>query len=269
MPPSGSKYERGLGNCSDCGIGRVSRGHRTWMGYPRECQRRISSGARSSGGVTSAGDRPPVAVTAHYLALGKPGPVTVSTTVEKVGWRFSTARATLSDRSRPLVAVLGSFGEIESHWVEKVTAVPADMPGPDDCVPMMPTDTFPPPFVGKVELRLHPDDAALNTGQARIRGWFRLRDGEPIDSFALLIASDAFPPTIFSAQIAIGWAPTLELTVHIRNRPKPGWIRCSFSTRFITGGMLEADGELWDESGQLVALSRQLALLPNSTSRSG
>ena len=52
MPPSGSKYERGLGNCSDRGIGRVPRGHRTWMGYPRECQRRISSGARSSPGVT-------------------------------------------------------------------------------------------------------------------------------------------------------------------------------------------------------------------------
>lgn len=111
----------------------------------------------------AAGDRPPVAVTAHYLAPGKPGPVIVSTAIEKVGWRFSTVRATLSDRSRPLVAVLGSVGEIESHWLGKVTAVPADMPGPDDCVPMRPTDTFPPPFVGK--LRWHPDDAALNTGQ--------------------------------------------------------------------------------------------------------
>ncbi|MEM8662139.1 MAG: thioesterase family protein, partial [Pseudomonadota bacterium] len=49
---------------------------------------------------------------------------------------------------------------------------------------------------------------------------------------------------------------------HVRRVPEPGWLHCRFSTRFISGGMLEEDGELWDTSGRLVAQSRQLALTP-------
>ena len=53
-------------------------------------------------------------------------------------------------------------------------------PDPDQCIPILPTDTFPPPFMGQVELRIHPDDAGFargaKSGEPRMRGWFRLRD---------------------------------------------------------------------------------------------
>ena len=100
------------------------------------------------------------------------------------------------------------------------------------------------------------------SGAPRVRGWFRLRDGEAADTVALLCTVDAFPPTAFNAHLPVAWTPTVELTAHVRARPAPGWLACTFSTRFVTGGFLEADGEVWDATGRLVAQSRQLALVP-------
>ena len=209
----------------------------------------------------------PITITAHYLSPGKPGPVEISTHVVKQGRRFATATATLSTGERPILTALASLGDVsEAEGPLRIDASIPDIPPPDDCVPVEPTDTFPPPFMGRVELRLHPEDARFGTGEPsgvpRVRGWFRLRDDEPMDTMALLIATDAFPPTIFNADLPVAWTPTVELTAHVRARPTPGWLRCAFTTRFITGGFLEEDGEIWDSIGRLVAQSRQLALVP-------
>ena len=48
--------------------------------------------------------------------------------------------------------------------------------------------------------------------------------------------------------------------MHGRGRPAPGWIAASFRTKFLCDGYFEEDGELWDSTGRLVALSRQLAV---------
>jgi len=50
--------------------------------------------------------------------------------------------------------------------------------------------------------------------------------------------------------------------VHVRGVPAPGPLRCIFRSRFMQTGMFEEDGEMWDSEGRLVALSRQLALIP-------
>ena len=207
----------------------------------------------------------PVSVTAHFLSPGHPGPVSVATTVFKEGRRLATAGATMSAGGTPVLALLGSFGELGGEvGLERLEAGPPDLPPPAECVPVEPTETFPPPFVGRVELRLHPEMGDLTNvpGAPRVSGWFRLRDEEPIDTIALLVAVDAFPPTVFFANLPLAWVPTLELTTHVRARPAPGWLACAFTTRFITGGFLEEDGEVWDSTGRLVAQSRQLALLP-------
>ena len=225
-------------------------------------------GVAARSGVLASGRPDPVTITGHFLAPAPAGPITVETRILKEGRRFATVRSEVyGEEGRRLLAVLGSYGElIPGGSPERVAAKPPDLPPVEDCIRVEPTATFPPPFMGRVDLRLHPDDlptgAASLRGQLQLRGWFRWSDAEPLDTIGLIVAADAFPPTAFSANLPVGWVPTLELTTHVRERPVPDdWLRCSFTTRFITGGFIEEDGELWAESGRLIAQSRQLALI--------
>ena len=217
----------------------------------------------------ASGRAEPVSVTGHYLAPGRPGRVTVATEILKEGRQLAAGTAVLSDSSRPLLVVVGSFGDYgPPSEVRLIRASPPELPPVEDCVAMGSSEAFSPPFFSKVDFRLHPEDAQFThgtpSGTPQIRGWIKLRDDEAIDGVALTCLADATPPTIFNAGLPVGWTPTVELTVHVRAQPVPGWLRVAFETRFVTNGRLEVDGVLYDEAGTLVAQSRQLALVPQT-----
>ena len=90
-----------------------------------------------------------------------------------------------------------------------------------------------------------------------------MADGREPDPVMLLLAADALPPATFDLGL-YGWAPTLELTVHVRASPAPGWLRIRHATRNFAGGLFEEDAEVWDSAGRLVAQSRQLARAPRA-----
>ncbi|MEO6956603.1 MAG: thioesterase family protein [Antricoccus sp.] len=209
-----------------------------------------------------------ISVTAHFLSPGKPGAVQIDARVLRSGRTFTTVTGGLSRDGKILVHATGTFGDLSSgaSGVERVEALPPQLPPPDECIGISAQSSFAPPFMTNLDLRLHPEDAGFATGaphgRGQVRGWMRLLDDEPIDTVGLILATDAFPPTAFNAALPVAWTPTVELTTHIRSRPVPGWLRCEFTTRFVTGGFLEEDGVVWDSSDRLVAQSRQLALLP-------
>ena len=215
----------------------------------------------------------PLSMTGHYLAPARPGSLVIRTETLKQGRTASTVAATAFAGERPIVSALASFGNVVSGGQSLVSlAGPPDLPAVEDCfslfrAPETPDSVpFPPPFMGKVDLRLDPQDAGFAqgkpSGQPQMRSWFRLPGNESIDSLGLLLAADALPPTTFNSGLPLAWTPTLELTVHVRAIPEPGWLRVDAQTRFISDGRLEVDTLIWDDTDHLVAQSRQLQLLP-------
>jgi acyl-CoA thioesterase len=228
----------------------------------------------------SVGREAPASVTGHFLAPASAGPISITTATAKAGRRLTTTRASAFADSRLLTEALGAFGAWpDPHDLQLQDGEPPTLPNPTDCPriqsgaatwtgPAEETPPLPPPFMDRIELRLHPDDAGFMIGEpsghARMRAWFRLLDDEPLDPFALIVAADCLPPTTFNAGLPIAWTPTVELTVHVRARPAPGYVKLDYRSRFVAADRLEVDGLIWDQDDHLIAQSRQLALVPQT-----
>lgn len=227
----------------------------------------MATTARAMGG--QAGGRTLASVSARFLNPATPGPAEIDVETLKEGRSTSTLQAMMVGGGRTLLTTSATFVEPGEGWAEVTMShgSPPDLPPPERCIRLIPGDDapLPPPFTSKVEVYLHPEDASLGTGRPgempEVRGWFRLLDEEPIDAYGLVVAADAFPPAVFNSGLPLGWTPTVDLTVHVRDPGPHHWVACRFYTRFVTGGWLEEDGEIWDTSGRLVAQSRQLALV--------
>jgi acyl-CoA thioesterase len=221
-----------------------------------------------------AGHPDPLAVSAYFLSAGVPGPATVRTETIREGRTMATGQVSLTQPApggEPVerVRALATYGELGSLTGEvRTTADPPSMPAPEECVR---ADEAPPevvgelPFLQRFEMRLDPATVGWALGEPShrgvIQGHLRMADGREPDPLMLLLAVDALPPVTFDMGLN-GWAPTLELSVHVRASPAPGWLRVRVSTRNLAGGLLEEDAEVWDSTGRLVAQSRQLARAP-------
>jgi len=95
-------------------------------------------------------------------------------------------------------------------------------------------------------------------GSGELRGWIAHSDGAAPDLISLLMFADGFPPPVFALKGPVAWVPSLELSVQIRAHPAPGPVQGRLRSRYLTRGVVEADEELWDSNGVLVAICRQL-----------
>ncbi len=209
----------------------------------------------------------PIAVSAYFLSPGAPGPAHVDVDIRRDGRNVATVAADLVQGDTTRITLLATYGDLSRREGDvRTTATEIELPPLEECISnnLGPAELRP-PLLDRFEMRFHPDQVGWATGnpsgEAVLSAWFRLADGREPDPLELLLVVDALPPTTFELG-SMGWAPTLELTAHVRARPSPGWLKVRHLTRNIAGGMFEEDCEVWDSAGRLVAQSRQLALYP-------
>ncbi len=228
----------------------------------------VGSAVRAA--IEATGQPDPLTVTTHYLRPGLGGSDgELDLDIVRRGRRFTNVDATLTQDGKAryhLVAAMGDLGNgtLSDEPVEhSLTQAPVDIPPPDECRSRSNLEQgVDLPIMTRLDVRIDPQWADAGTAdRAEVSGWIRFADGRPVDAASLVLFGDAFPPSLFSLLGKVGWVPTLELTVHVRRRPVPGWIQARFTTTDLHDGLLVEDGQLWDEDGHLVARTRQLALL--------
>jgi acyl-CoA thioesterase len=207
----------------------------------------------------------PLSITVHYLRPGLADrPCRIDTRLLRSGRTLSTVGATLVQDGSARLELIAAMGDLGAAAAPPRLSLPMPkMPPPDDCPGRSAgAQGVELPLLQRLNVRLHPDEAVPGAaGRARVSGWIRLADGSAPDALACLLMADAFPPSLFGLLGMVGWVPTIELTVHLRRRPAPGWLLGAFESHDLSDGRMIEDGALWDSDGQLVVQSRQLALL--------
>lgn len=208
----------------------------------------------------------PLSITVHYLRPGSPDEACdITIDLIRIGRSVSTVRATVSQAGKTRFEVIASMGKLSSSAVGErpaLSLVRPEIPPPDECIVRSGAGqgvTL--AIMDRLDIRLNPAHAEPGRGPAFISGWVRFKDARPPDSQSCVLFADAFPPAVFGLLGLVGWVPTVQLTVHVRRAPCAGWIQTSFRTDDLNGTLLIEDGCLWDEQGELIAQSRQLAML--------
>jgi acyl-CoA thioesterase len=210
----------------------------------------------------------PVSVTAHFLRRVTPGPAEFTVEPIRVGRRLWVGQTSLIQDGKEKVRVIANFADLAAaDGRTDVRGNAPVLPPLQECVELYDA-TLPEIFsLGRRVQARYPVLPGWRTGTPgntlTEEFWLRFTpepDERPADTRALCSLVDMATPPVLD--LGERTSTTIELTVHVRAIPAPGWLRCRVQTRFVIEGYHEEDFEIWDSAGRLVAQSRQLALLP-------
>jgi acyl-CoA thioesterase len=206
----------------------------------------------------------PLVAAVSFLRPPAAGPAEVRTELARTGRRTATGEARLVQDGEEAVRVVATFGDLrEAGGRTLALGSPPELPPPDECIPLFGGGAMPGVRVTEhVEYRMPalPGFAVGRpSGDPTYEMWMRFKGGREPDLLSLAFLVDAAGPTVL--EIGELGSSTMQLTVHLRAHPAPGWLLCRAVTRYVIGGYHEEDFEIWDSAGTLVAQSRQLAVL--------
>lgn len=204
----------------------------------------------------------PLVAAISYLRSPDVGEAELETEVIRAGRKVQTATARLSQNGAEVAHLVANFAARAEEARREDFAEAPILPEPEACLDPLAEGMRPEGIFGQVEYRLAAAPGWATgqpSGDPSVTLWQRLREGREIDFPALALLCDSFAPAVM--EIGENVSMTVQLTVHLRRLPAPGWIATRLFTRHVSDGYHEEDCELWDSEGNLVAQSRQLAIL--------
>ncbi|MFD0774472.1 thioesterase family protein [Streptomonospora algeriensis] len=206
----------------------------------------------------------------HFLRPASGGTAEIGAEVLKAGRTVAVVRVTLRQAGKARVTGTIATAEVGSGAVPEYTVAAPQLPPIGECrlydprigaedapaftrrVAQLYTEDSWQRLLGRV-----PDPVPELTGYVHVSE----EDGGPAlddPTLFLPLAVDALPPvvTVFGAW---RWAPTVELTWHMRAVPQPGPLAFCSRAHAVNDGWFDETVDVWDVKGTLVAQSRQLA----------
>jgi acyl-CoA thioesterase len=210
-------------------------------------------------------DRPVRTISAHYLDRPEPGMVELTVQELRGGKRVAVYAISLTQNERLKVTGTIICSASRPHSLSRAATAPQAPPA-ETIAPVQP-DPRPglPPVFAKLEIRPVFGGLPLSgAAEALTGGWLSLLgDDAPLDAARLTAMCDLWWPAIFPTLRTPDGAPTLQLTVYLRDTAglDHAPVLARYETTTIADGHFEERAELWSANGRLLCESVQLALM--------
>jgi acyl-CoA thioesterase len=205
-------------------------------------------------------------ISVQFLRSPEVGPVDIDVAIERQGRKVTSLSARLCQGDRVMAFATAVVATDRDELEFDDSLMPPVLP-PETVVSLSDTSGSIIPmmdryeFISTVSKRPEPGDGVQ---PSRCGGWMRFSEGTDVDAIALVAYCDAWWPPVFHRQPSTMMAvPTVDYVVHVMATPSDptDWVYAEFESPVAKGGYILEDGKIWDRSGRLLAVSRQLAVL--------
>lgn len=205
--------------------------------------------------------------TVSFVGPVASGAATVTASLLRHGKSVTQAEARIIQNGEVVAVMLASFGAARASAVKVAAAAAPVFKKPEDCAALPYVAGVTPEFTQNFDFRWgHGDFPFTGSALPELGGWMRLKENRgAVDMIDLFMLVDAWPPALLP--VVKGPAPgssmcwTLEPLSLPENKTANSWWQYQATTDFAADGYGNCAARIWDDEGNLVALSRQTVVV--------
>jgi acyl-CoA thioesterase len=215
--------------------------------------------------------RQQVAIDQHLRALNTSfiGPIepekpfSINIELLREGKNTTVVKGEIYQNNKIALTTLATFGMARESQIHIDNAVNHAMEKPNEISIAEESPTTTPSFIGHFEIvKLSGDWPFTKSKQSALNGWMRFKQPPLTFTDAHLVALiDMWPPTVLQMLDLPAPASTMSWNlefIHPHNEFKNNeWFAYHATTRQASSGYAHTEANVWDEKGDLVAISRQ------------
>lgn len=218
--------------------------------------------ARAITTVIDQPEQPLRSASVQFLSTADPGEAIVTAKPVKVGRSTSFGAGSMTQDGKPIVNV---------QTIQSMRRDGTDLHQLEPEHQLNPPETE--RFLGvgdrvhfmNMDVRLDPRFPLMGASpNAEIAAWLQPPEGEVLDPLWMVMALDFMPPSVFTAVDTWVAGATLDYQVFVGDTDfeltPDSWLYLHCRARYTTGGLGVEDATLWDPTGQVIGVARQVRM---------